>query len=41
MLEWLLIYEDGTTEIIRTYSVRKAHEIARERNARLECIGYR
>lgn len=42
MLEWLLVFENGETEIIRTYSTKKAHEIAKAKGAlEILCIGYR
>lgn len=42
MLEWLLVYEDGKEEIIRTYSTKAAHKIAKEKGAKqILNIGYR
>lgn len=45
MLEWLITYKgkNGRTynKIIRTYSVKKAYEIAKSKNATLTAIGCR
>lgn len=41
MLEWTLLYDDGTIETIEVNSTKKAHEIAKEKGAKIIGVWYR